>query len=185
MFSQTKEDIVKNDKYSKRELLGWLCLWGLIATLLTSKDAEAREPLQVPIFNDVAHAKDLGTLELLTTNLYHEARNQPDIANFIIMAVVERRKDLGGRYGNTYEEVVLKPHAFSWTFNGVSDRMYEEDQYHRLYEITERFLANKQVYMELAQGADHYVKVGHTTNWDYSKLVFLFQVGDHLFYKHK
>lgn len=185
MLNQTRENTVKNDKYSKRELLGWLCLWGLIATLLTSESAEAREPLQVPIFKDISKATHLSTQELLTTNLYHEARNQPDIANFIIMAVVERRKELGGRYGNTYKDVILKPKAFSWVHDGLSDRMYETDQYYRLYGVTERFLADKEVYMELAQGADHYVKVGHATTWDYSKLVFLFQVGDHLFYKHK
>ena len=177
-------------KISKREFLGWICAWGLLATLLTkSGDAEAREPLQTPIFTD-AKTIPLNTVDLLTTNLYHEARGESDIANLMIMAVVERRKQLKGRYvdssyENIYEGVIFKADAFSWTQDKLSDRMYNDVQYLRLHELTERFLMNKKVYMEMAKGVDHYVKVGHPTSWDYSKLEFIFQIGNHLFYKHK
>lgn len=177
-------------KISKREFLGWICAWGLLATLLTkSGDAESREPLETPIFTDARKAP-LNTVDLLTTNLYHEARGESDVANLMIMAVVERRRELGGRYvdnsyGNIYEGVIFKPHSFSWTNDGMSDRMYNNAQYLRLQELTERFLMEKKVYMEMAKGADHYVKAGHPTNWDYSKLEFLFQIDNHFFYKHK
>ena len=178
------------NKMSKREWLGWICLWGLVATLLTkSDDAEAREPLQTPIFTDARKAS-LNTVDLLTTNLYQEARGESDVANLMIMAVVERRKQLGGRYvddsyENIYEGVIFKPYGFSWTNDGLSDRMYNDVQYLRLHKLTERFLMDKKVYMQMAKGADHYVKVGHPANWDYSKLEFLFQIDSHLFYKHK
>lgn len=175
-----------NTKFSKREFLGWICLWGLVATVATScNDAEASERvIEVPKFTDVSKTT-LGTVELMASNLYHEARSQSDVANFMILSVVENRKNIKNRYGNTYEEVILKPHAFSWLSDGLSDRMYEEEQYKRLYKLTERFLADKRTYLSLAKGADHYVKVGHVTNWDYSKLEFLFQIDSHLFYKHK
>ena len=176
--------MMKN-KMSKREWLGWVCLWGLVAVLLfKSDDAEARETLQTPVFSDARNAR-LDTQQLLATNLYHEARNQSDLANLIILAVVENRKNLGRRYGNTYEKVIFKPKAFSWLDDGLSDRMDEVKQYRRLYRLTERFLLDKEKYMDIAQGADHYHKVGHKTNWDYSKLIFLFRIDDHLFYKHR
>ena len=174
---------------SKREWLGWFCLWGiLVALLIHPNEAKARE-IVTPIFSDAKYAH-LDTVQLLATNLYHEARNQSDLANMAILAVVERRKQLSGRfvaeeYGATYEGAIFKPHAFAWTDNLSIGVMGEEEQYERLYKLTERFLSNKQVYMELAQGADHYVKVGHVTKWDYSKLEFLFQIDEHLFYRHK
>jgi len=173
---------MKNDKISKREVLGWICLWGLImSTILDAEKANANE---VPAFNDV-HKVELSTVELLTTNLYHESRGESDLANYLILAVVENRKNLGGRYGSTYEEVILKDKAFSWVNDGRSDIMTDHYQYYRLKNIVEDFLTDKTFYMKIAQGIDHYHKVGHTTNWDYSKLIRRFQVDNHVFYKHK
>lgn len=173
---------MKNDKISKREVLGWVCLWGLVAcAIIDSENAHASE---VPVFHDV-HKVELSTVELLTTNLYHESRGESDLANYLILAVVENRKNLGGRYGTTYEEVILKDKAFSWVNDGRSDIMKDHYQYYRLKNIVEEFLTDKTFYMKIAQGIDHYHKVGHTTNWDYSKLIRRFQVDNHVFYKHK
>lgn len=155
-----------------------------VVIFFTCFDTKANEQITVPKFNDARNAR-LDTQQLLATNLYHEARNQSDLANFVILAVVENRKNLGERYGNTYEQVIFKPKAFSWLDDGLSDRMYEVKQYRRLYRLTERFLLNKEMYMHIAQGADHYHKVGHKTTWDYSKLDLLFRIDDHVFYKHK
>lgn len=160
----------------------YIIVWSIL--FFTCFDTKANEQIVVPKFNDARNAR-LDTQQLLATNLYHEARNQSDLANFIILAVVESRKNLGGRYGNTYEQVIFKPKAFSWLDDGLSDRMYEAKQYRRLYRLTERFLLDKEKYMSIAQGADHYHKVGHKTNWDYTKLIFLFRIDDHLYYKHK
>ena len=63
--------------------------------------------------------------------------------------------------------------------------MKDHYQYYRLKNIVEEFLTDKTFYMKIAQGVDHYHKVGHTTNWDYSKLIRRFQVDNHVFYKHK
>ena len=173
---------MKNDKISKREVLGWVCLWGLVASVFfDSKEANANE---VPVFHDV-HKVELSTVDLLTTNLYHESRGESDLANYLILSVIENRKNLGGRYGSTYEEVILKPKAFSWTGDGKSDLMEDHYQYYRLKNIVEDFLTDKTFYMKIAQGIDHYHKVGHSTNWDYSKLIRRFQVDNHVFYKHK
>ena len=96
-----------------------------VVIFFTCFDTKANEQIVVPKFNDARNSR-LDTQQLLATNLYHEARNQSDLANFIILAVVENRKNLGGRYGNTYEQVIFKPKAFSWLDDGLSDRMYEK-----------------------------------------------------------
>ncbi len=162
----------------------WLGVVLVMGSLFSCSETKASEHLETPIFSDASKAR-LSTQQVLATNLYHESRGESDLGNMMIMAVIENRKNLGGRYGDSYERVIFKPKAFSWLDDGLSDRMHNPKQYRRSYELVERFLLDKQTYLLLAQGADHYHRVGHKTNWNYSKLIYLFRVDNHVFYKHK
>ena len=56
-----------------------------VVIFFTCFDTKANEQIVVPKFNDARNSR-LDTQQLLATNLYHEARNQSDLANFITLS---------------------------------------------------------------------------------------------------
>ncbi|AUR92268.1 cell wall hydrolase [Vibrio phage 1.170.O._10N.261.52.C3] len=166
----------------KRFMFFWL-VWGLLVVWGIG-EVRASEEIVPPPYSDMRH-KELSTIHLLATNAYHEGRGESDIANLAIMSVVYARTLLGGRYGNSYEEVIFKPYMFSWTNDGKSDRIRDKEQYGRLYLLAERFLIDKDMYLSIFERADHYHKVGIKTNWNYRKLDYIGRIDNHVFYRHK
>lgn len=154
----------------------------ILPLLLASNSALAyNEP---PPYEEM-RGKRLSTIECLAVNSYHEARGDSDIANMAVNSSVYARSLLGGRYGGSMCEVVFKPLAYSWTGDGKVDTIHNKVQYKRLYRLAEEFLANKDTYLRMFGYADHYHLVGHSTNWDYSKLNYIGTIDSHIFYKHK
>lgn len=169
---------------SKRWLLGWVCFWGVVFSLFTKEVEASGEMIEPPPYSDM-RGKSLSTIDILAVNAYHEARGESDVANLAIMSVVYARTLLGGRYGESFEEVVFKPNMFSWTNDGRSDRIRDKEQYRRLYLLAERFLIDKDMYLSVFEEADHYHRVGHKTNWNYRKLDYVGRIDNHEFYRHK
>lgn len=153
------------------------------ASSIPSKVATSPE-VTVPFYNDLS-GKQLSTQTCLAVNSYFEGRSESDIANLAIMTTVYKRSLLGGRYGDSMCEAVFKPDAYSWTSDGLSDRIYNKEQYVRLYSLAERFLLNKDQYLLDFESIDHYVKVGHKTSWNYRMLDYIGRIDEHLFYRHK
>lgn len=164
----------------KRELLGWFCLWGLIFSVFYSEKSEAS--IEIPPYSDM-QGKPLSTLECLAVNAYHEARSESDVANLIIMAVVEQRVRDSRHKAKSICEAIFHPYAFSWTNDGRSDLIRDKQQYIRLYKLAEKFLMNKDLFVNIAEQSDHYHKVGHKTSWNYSVLTYVGQVDQHVFYR--
>ena len=158
----------------------WM-IWAMIFGVLYSDRSEAVEP---PPYSDML-GKPLSTQECLSVNSYHEGRSESDVANMAIMTTVYARSLLGGRYGDTICEVVFKPYAYSWTSDGLSDRIRDKGQYERLYKLSEEFLTHKDMYLKLFENIDHYHKVGHKTDWNYRKLDYVGRFDDHVFFRHK
>lgn len=157
------------------KLLVWV---GLLSASVNSYSEEFR----IPKFNDLSEAR-LSSIECLAVNNYFESRSQSDIANmFVIASVMKRVEDR--RYPNDICEVVFQKSQYSWTGDGLSDKIKNSKQYKRLYKLAEKFILNKRVMMSLTQGVDHY----HTTSikpyWINSdKMKYVTTVDDHMFYK--
>lgn len=165
---------------SKREWMGWFCLWGLIFSMFHSEKSQAA--IEIPLYSDMV-GKPLSTLECLAVNAYFEARGESDVANLMIMAVVEQRvRDIRHKATNICE-AIFHPYAFSWTQDGRSDRIRDVKQYERLYKLAEKFLMNKDLFVSMSERVDHYHKVGHKTNWNYRVLTYVGQVDNHVFYR--
>ena len=151
-------------------------------TLLGTSVASHAEVYRVPNFNDLSKVR-LSSIECLAVNAYHESRSQSDIANmFVIGSVLNRVKDK--RYPNDICEVVFQKSQYSWTSDGLSDKILNSKQYKRLYKLVEKFILNREVMISLSQGVDHY----HTTSikpyWiDSAKMEYVTTVDDHMFYK--
>ena len=89
----------------------------LIGMLLLLVTATSKAEVDPPPYSDMV-GKELSTVECLAVNLYHESRGESDIANMVINSVVQKRVDMGGRYGENVCEVVFNNAAFSWTQDG-------------------------------------------------------------------
>lgn len=161
----------------------WSLVFLITSMLMSCNYVEART-IEPPVYSDMKN-KQLSTVDCMALNSYHEGRSESDIANLAIMTTVYSRSLLGGRYGDSICEVIFKPHAYSWTSDGKSDKVYEKDQYRRFYLLAEQFLINKNMFLILFEKADHYHKVGHKTNWNYRKLDYIGRYDNHVFYRHK
>ncbi|AUR89232.1 cell wall hydrolase [Vibrio phage 1.121.O._10N.286.46.C4] len=167
----------------KKRYLGWLCLWGFIFVSIAER-VEASEEIIPPPYHDM-QGKKLSTQACLTINAYHEARGESDAANLAIMAVVEVRARDSRHKATTPCEAVFHPYAFSWTSDGKSDYIYDKQQYQRLYKLAEKFLLNKDLYVEMFEHADHYHVVGLKTKWNYRVLDYISRIDNHVFYRWK
>lgn len=79
---------------------------------------------------------------------------------------------------------MFKKHAFSWTGDGLSDKIYNIKQYKRLYKLAEQFILNRNIMVSLSQGADHYHTINSKPYWSESdKLEYIMTVDNHKFYK--
>ncbi len=155
---------------------------GILFTFLSDK-VHASEVVPPP-YTDM-QGKPLSTIECLAVNGYHEARSESDIANLAIMAVVEQRVRDSRHKATTICEAIFHPYAFSWTSDGKSDRIWDITQYRRIYKLAEKFLINKDLFVNITENADHYHKVGHKTNWNYRVLDYVGRFDNHVFYRWK
>lgn len=153
----------------------------VVAGLLTIFSVNA-DYYKVPKANDLSKER-LSSVECIAVNLYHESRSESDLANIAVIAsVLNRVKDK--RYPNDVCKVVFQKHQYSWTSDGLSDSIHNDKQYKRLYKLTEKFIINKKVLLELSKGIDHYHTVNIKPYWSASdKLKYVTTVDNHKFYK--
>lgn len=154
----------------------------LVASLVLISSVVSANHYKVPSSNDASKLR-LSSQDCMAINLYHESRSESDIANMMILSVVLNRVE-DKRYPDTICEVVFGKHAFSWTNDKLSDKVKNEKQYHRLYKLVEDFLINKDLFISLSEGADHYHTVSIKPYWAKSdKLKYINTVDKHKFYK--
>jgi N-acetylmuramoyl-L-alanine amidase len=128
----------------------------------------------------------LSTIECLAVNAYHEARGESDLANLVIMSVISNRVKDDRFKAKTICKAVFKKFAFSWTSDGLSDKIKNRKQYVRLYRLSEKFLINRKLYENLLPSADHYHSLSIRPSWSTSsELVYLETIGNHRFYHWK
>jgi spore germination cell wall hydrolase CwlJ-like protein len=125
----------------------------------------------------------------LVKNIYYEARNQP-IKGKQAIAIVTLERAKHKNYPDTICKVVTEKRGkrcqFSWLCDGKSDKPIlsvkaELAAWNRAQDVAEDALLGK--IDPMIQGATMFHASYVTPDWDYSKLKFLGQIGDHLFYK--
>lgn len=134
---------------------------------------------------DVLTVNNMSTQECLVYNLYNESRSESDLANIMVINTVMNRVK-SKSFPNTPCEVIKQKWQYSWTFDKRSDEMKDKKSVDRLAKIVDTYLLNKEVFLSLSQGADHYHNVGITPEWSTSKrMVKVGTFDQHRFYRRK
>lgn len=123
-------------------------------------------------------------LTLLTMCIYGEARSEPYQGKLAIASVVMNRVSLGGWYGNSVKEVLLKPYQFS-CFNRRDPnfpKLFKPQQ--KLWNLC--FKAAWNAYSKLSQdptdGANHYCRHDISPPW-IKRMKKTKRIGDHEFFR--
>lgn len=137
-----------------------------------------------PRIRDVVSA-EMSDRDCLVYNLYHEARGESDLANIMVLNTVFNRVS-SPNYPNTICGVVKQPYQYSWTNDGRSDVMRNLVQVDRLTKLIDMYLVNKDAYLALSKGADHYHTTAISPYWSKSdRMEAIAVVDNHIFYRRK
>lgn len=129
----------------------------------------------------------------LACNIYHEARNQPEIGQHAVAHVTYNRVE-SRHYPNDICSVVWESRRhyrtkrltpmFSWTLDGKSDRAHNADKWEQAHAIADSVMDAIEAGVsinDITQGALYYHADYVNPSWAQSK-VFTIQIGNHLFY---
>lgn len=156
----------------------------LCLLLTNTLGAFASENEVNPSIRDVV-STEMPDRDCLVYNLYHESRGESDLANIMVLNTVFNRVS-SPHYPNTICGVVKQPYQYSWTNDGRSDVMSNLAQVDRLTKLVDMYLINKDAYLALSKGADHYHTTAISPYWSKSDRMEKIAVVDHhIFYRSK
>ena len=161
-------------------MLKRVCVIGVL--LVSSVSAFAERVITPPPYNNM-EGKRLSSIECLSVNAFHESRSQSDLANLMIMATVLNRVN-DRRWARSICGVVFQKASFSWVNDSLSDEINDLAQYRRLYRLAEHFLINRDLFLKMSGGSNHYHLNTITPYWVGSeRMKWVMTVDDHLFYE--
>ena len=158
------------------------------------------------IFPVETQAQDHPSVECLTLNMYHEARNQGTAGLFAVSAVVLNRVN-DSRFPNSICEVIkqgptreswkTRQHKnlpaekrkyypvrhkcqFSWWCDGIKDVIRDKMRYNDCITIAKHILSYRR--KDITKGATHY-HAKYVRPWWAKKLTKTVEIGTHIFYK--
>lgn len=114
----------------------------------------------------------------LACNIYHEARGESDKGQ-VAVALVTRNRVLSKRYPDTYAEVVWQRSQFSWSRDGRSDKIRDNDAWHKAWLIAGDVISGR--VKDFTNGAMYYHTKAVKPKWR-KKFVVSMVIGDHIFY---
>lgn len=117
-------------------------------------------------------------IQCLTQNIYHEARGEEVLGQIAVAYVTINRRD-HEYFPDTTCEVVWQPHQFSWTNDGRSDRMRNEEARRIAENIAEWVYDGKEE--DPTNGALFYHTHHINPSWS-RKVDEETQIGIHVFY---
>ena len=162
------------------------------------------------IFPVETQAQDHPSVECLTLNMYHEARNQGTAGLFAVSAVVLNRVN-DSRFPNSICEVIkqgptreswkTRQHKnlpaekrkyypvrhkcqFSWWCDGKSDTPHNQKKYEEILDLSKAILYNEISFVDITDGALFYHADHITPGWAKTKQRTT-EIGDHIFYRWK
>lgn len=175
--TRVKYGFSKTLEFSMPMLVGGV----ITGILLTSCDTRAGEVENVV---DIMKS-DVDDRTCLVMNLYQESRSESDMANIMVMNTVFNRVK-SKHYPDSPCGVVKQKLQYSWTSDGRSDYMHNQNQVKRLTYLVDKYIINKELFLSLSEGADHYHHVNITPEWSLSpRMVKVSLVDNHVFYKRK
>lgn len=116
--------------------------------------------------------------ECLALNIYHEARGEPVVGQEAVAYVTINRM-YHEYFPETICDVVYEQFQFSWTSDGLSDRVTETEAYHVALEIASDVIGRR--LEDPTQGALFYHADYVNPNWA-DAVDFEVKIGNHLFY---
>ena len=175
----------------------------LVNLMLMIDPAIAAEPNHhIPVDNLEATRYEITLREqtkCLADNIYFEARNQPLAGQFAVMSVTINRVN-DDRYPNTVCEVVKQgPHRpswkgtgemipvrhrcqFSWYCDGKSDKIFQQNAFDKIYEMSYSILSGEMKIVDITEGATHYHADYVNPEWAKTKTKTI-EIEDHIFYR--
>lgn len=137
----------------------------------------------------------------LAQNVYHEAKNQPQVGQMAVMSVTLNRVT-DNRFPNTVCEVVKQGPSrpswkgtgemipvrhkcqFSWWCDGKSDKIHSQNQeiYDSIYVFTLGLISGTIKLLDVTEGATHYHADYVTPSWAKTKTKTV-EIEDHIFYR--
>ncbi len=133
----------------------------------------------------VITAEDERQIECLAENVYHEARGESVRGQEAVAHVTMNRVN-SGEFASNVCDVVWQGGAtrrgcqFSWTCDGLSDRIRDQDLYAAILERMRAFYVNPPV--DFTNGAEYYHANYVRPRWSRA-FVQTAQIGAHIFYR--
>jgi spore germination cell wall hydrolase CwlJ-like protein len=124
-------------------------------------------------------AEDRREIQCLAENVYHEARGEP-VRGQLAVALVTRNRVGEPNRPNTICGVVWQRSQFSWTNDGRSDRITDQETFEAIYDRMYDFYVNNPV--DFTGGANYYHANYVRPRWS---RVFrqTAEIGAHIFYR--
>jgi len=131
-------------------------------------------------FDEVSEKAEFRYTEIscLTQNIYHEARGEEVIGQIAVAYVTVNRRD-HNYFPDTICEVVWDDHQFSWTNDGRSDRMRNDEARRIAQNVAEWVYDGKEE--DPTNGSLFYHAEWVNPSWT-RKVEEQVQIGEHIFY---
>ena len=105
------------------------------------------------------------------------------MANIMVLNTIFNRTN-SPHYPDTPCEVIKQYKQYSYTHDGLSDRMVNLVQVKRLEGIVDKFLLNRKLFLSLSEGSDHYHTNEVEPYWIKSdRMKYIGTYDKHLFYR--
>jgi spore germination cell wall hydrolase CwlJ-like protein len=158
-----------------------MCL--ILSMLIVSCDTKADEYSVRTDVNDILTEEITSTKLCLVTTLYFESRSESDMANIMVLNTIFNRVN-SKHFPNNPCGVIKQPKQYSFTHDGLSDRMVNLQQVVRLEKIVDKYLLNREVFISLSEGVNHYHTVNVSPAWNKSKrMKYVGTFDQHIFYR--
>lgn len=135
-------------------------------------------------FVDCDKIREDNDMVCLACNIYHEARNQPKEGQ-IAVANVTLNRVKSNRFPDDICSVVWQKKQFSWTWDGKSDKTYEETAWKHALELSYILIKGSEYGQQIddnTNGALWYHADYTTPYWMHDANITAIY-GDHIFYK--
>lgn len=127
-------------------------------------------------------------IRCLTINLFHEAAGEPLKGQELVVQVVINRRNLLGRFGSNYCEVIKQPYQFSWTLDISKAYMLKSKQplssqdFKKYSKVVIGVLQNQLNVLDKDKEILYYHSIAVKPKWA-AKMKVVYRVGNHIFYR--
>lgn len=136
--------------------------------------------LSAAVLASSVQAADFDEVKCLAQNIYHEARGE-SLQGQMAVAEVTMNRVKSSRFPDTICEVVWQNKQFSWTHDGKSDKMKNENAKKLALQLAKAY-AEGSLESFFTNGSTMYHADYANPAWDYSKLELSAVIDTHVFY---